>query len=818
MAKAATAELQSQMLSALQALAPATDAVPVTPSDTVDLEQEASAIACGGNAGTVKLRTAAGKDRTISIATGQTIAVRFKRVFLTGTSATGLSALLSAVALAAAPTPTPSPQPTPQPSLSLSSAVTKAEGNSGTTAFTWTLTLNRDGSTAAYPFAWAVTGNGSNPASAADFGGALPSGSGTFAAGETSKTITVLVTGDTAVEPDETFLLTVTASGLNTVTSTGTISNDDASTVSPVVPPNWDYIAFGDSRVENGLGAGLGSSGYKASQSMLSWASLVPQASNNRLRLGRYPNFGISASNTFNGSLIPRRPATYTSSNTSAAATQSTPPTWYRGSDSTNKGIDYAAAHPAGIVMIMHGGADNDLDSGARTRFQSYITYLRANAPQKLIVILNEPPFGVNQAGAVVGGSSQSVMDFAAWQKTFDYASGHANATPNVIVVDTNALIADPASGPTTYLNKQGFYRDDRHFTAWGSQQVARAIHQRLNAAFGSTYSGLPSRVPLPVSNGATIATDTIGVHPGFVHTNPLLTPGGAGSVIAAGFASPPPASSVPQGWTLSGSSAVMGADITVTVDKTGTDPDGYPMTTITLAGTMRSAKFTGSISGTTLTIESMDTSQGAGSIVIGATLYAGTSSYFIQALLSGTANTAGATYQVSSGAAKPSGTSMVAVTGYNVSLYQSSIAGSGSEIALTDKLRPVGRVVPLAGSKLFSGAELVGYVRNGGTPDAKAQQSGLNNIPQGGNTNDLLGYLLSAYGYDAGGATAPLNGQMIDLADPNMDPANGGPGFITAPGSVIQVNVSLANASGFDQPALAVVQVSRCGLARVSN
>ncbi|WP_313539769.1 hypothetical protein [Sphingomonas sp.] len=227
MSKAATADMQAQMLTALQALAPATDAVPITASDTVDLDQEASAIACGGNAGMVKLRTAAGKDRTIAIATGQTIAVRFKRVFLTGTSATGLSALLSALAPTGLPTPTPAPQPAPQPSLSLSSAVTKAEGDSGTTAFTWTLSLNRDGATTAFPFAWSVTGSGTNPADAADFGGTLPSGSGTFAAGETSKTITVLVSGDTAVEPAEGFTLTVYGTGLNTVTSMGTISNDD---------------------------------------------------------------------------------------------------------------------------------------------------------------------------------------------------------------------------------------------------------------------------------------------------------------------------------------------------------------------------------------------------------------------------------------------------------------------------------------------------------------------------------------------------------------------------------------------------------------
>jgi len=116
----------------------------------------------------------------------------------------------------------------PAPSLSLSSAVTKSEGNSGTAVFSWTLTLNRDGSTAAYPFSWSTVGSGANPADAADFGGAFPAGSGTFAAGETSKTISVIVAGDTAFEPNDTFTLAVTAAGLNTVTSTGTITNDDA--------------------------------------------------------------------------------------------------------------------------------------------------------------------------------------------------------------------------------------------------------------------------------------------------------------------------------------------------------------------------------------------------------------------------------------------------------------------------------------------------------------------------------------------------------------------------------------------------------------
>lgn len=132
------------------------------------------------------------------------------------------------------------------PTVAFSAAVSQAEGNSGTTAFVYTLTLTRNGSTAAFPFTWAVTGSGSNPSSAADFGGTFPSGSGTFASGETTKTMTVLASGDTAVEPDEAFLLTATVTGIGDATVQGTILNDDAA-VPPVISISSPSISEGNS-------------------------------------------------------------------------------------------------------------------------------------------------------------------------------------------------------------------------------------------------------------------------------------------------------------------------------------------------------------------------------------------------------------------------------------------------------------------------------------------------------------------------------------------------------------------------------------------
>ncbi|MFO1159077.1 MAG: choice-of-anchor L domain-containing protein [Reyranellaceae bacterium] len=110
-------------------------------------------------------------------------------------------------------------------------AAVQAEGNTGTTAFTFAATLTGDTSIA-HTVAYGVTGSGANPANAADFsGGVLPTGIVTFAIGETTKTVTVLVAGDTAVEADEGFAVSLSSpsSGLTmgTPSATGTITNDD---------------------------------------------------------------------------------------------------------------------------------------------------------------------------------------------------------------------------------------------------------------------------------------------------------------------------------------------------------------------------------------------------------------------------------------------------------------------------------------------------------------------------------------------------------------------------------------------------------------
>ncbi len=113
----------------------------------------------------------------------------------------------------------------------------QTEGNSGSKAFTFTVT-RADNTTGSNNVNWAVTGSGTNPANATDFvGGVLPSGTLSFAPGETSKVITVDVQGDTTVELNENFTVTLSNATngaiITTATAIGTIQNDDIS-VTPI--------------------------------------------------------------------------------------------------------------------------------------------------------------------------------------------------------------------------------------------------------------------------------------------------------------------------------------------------------------------------------------------------------------------------------------------------------------------------------------------------------------------------------------------------------------------------------------------------------
>jgi len=112
------------------------------------------------------------------------------------------------------------------PTFSITSAVSHNEGNTGTTAYDFTVT--KTGSTAVNPTVRVDTADVS--ATAPSDYTAIVNQVLTFLPADTMQTVTVLVNGDTTVEPDETFTVNLSNPGNATIASgqgTGTITNDD---------------------------------------------------------------------------------------------------------------------------------------------------------------------------------------------------------------------------------------------------------------------------------------------------------------------------------------------------------------------------------------------------------------------------------------------------------------------------------------------------------------------------------------------------------------------------------------------------------------
>jgi hypothetical protein len=126
----------------------------------------------------------------------------------------------------------------------------QSEGQSGQRSYTFTVTRSGDTSLA-QTVDYAVVGAGTPPGGAlpaggpsadgADFvGGTLPTGTVSFAAGETVQTITINVAGDAALEGNDAFAVTLLSpsSGLAinpaSASATATILNDDPTVVSYV--------------------------------------------------------------------------------------------------------------------------------------------------------------------------------------------------------------------------------------------------------------------------------------------------------------------------------------------------------------------------------------------------------------------------------------------------------------------------------------------------------------------------------------------------------------------------------------------------------
>ena len=112
--------------------------------------------------------------------------------------------------------------------------MTLAEGNSGTTAATFIVSLSQ----AAFSPVTVTYATANGTATAGSDYTAVAASTLTFPPGTTSVPVTVNVTGDTATEPNETFLVNLTQPTGATIAdgqAVGTITNDEAAPVTVTV-------------------------------------------------------------------------------------------------------------------------------------------------------------------------------------------------------------------------------------------------------------------------------------------------------------------------------------------------------------------------------------------------------------------------------------------------------------------------------------------------------------------------------------------------------------------------------------------------------
>ena len=154
------------------------------------------------------------------------------------------------------------PAPTPTaPALSIGGA-SVTEGNSGTSNLAFTVSLSN---AATSPVTVRYATSDGTATAGSDYVGA--SGTVTFAAGESSRTITVAVIGDTATEANETFAMTLSnpsGATLATASALGTIVNDDtagapgtgtgAGVVYDVTTSGPDIVGFNPAKDKLNLG------------------------------------------------------------------------------------------------------------------------------------------------------------------------------------------------------------------------------------------------------------------------------------------------------------------------------------------------------------------------------------------------------------------------------------------------------------------------------------------------------------------------------------------------------------------------------------
>ncbi len=409
----------------------------------------------------------------------------------------------------------------PPPTLSVDD-VSVTEGNAGTTSATFTIT--RAGSTAASSSVTYATADGTATAGS-DYTALAPT-TVTFAAGQTMKSVSVSVLGDTVVEPDETFSVELSSPVGATITDgTGvaTIVNDDSA------PPSSGpaYISVNDIQVTEG------NSGTTAATFTVTRAGNTTGASS-----VTYATSAVSAQNGTDFTRIP--PATL---NFAAGETSKTVTVWVNGDTQpeNNETFLLVVSTPVGAVITDTTGVATIVNDDAPAYLSIRdLSVTEGNSGTSAAVFKISRTGNTAVAGSVdyatSNGTASAGTDYTALPlTTLVFAPGQKSKTVKVLVTgDTTqepnetfhlvlsspvgATLSDPSatativnddgtplSGPATFFSindaartegATGSPRVSFTITRYGDLSQPAAVHYATangTASAGSDYTAVPS-------------------------------------------------------------------------------------------------------------------------------------------------------------------------------------------------------------------------------------------------------------------------------------------------------------------------------------
>ncbi|MFN8094776.1 MAG: Calx-beta domain-containing protein [Vicinamibacteria bacterium] len=303
----------------------------------------------------------------------------------------------------------------PLPTLSIGD-VAVAEGNSGTSAATFTVTLSA-ASTSTVTVAYA-TANGTATAGS-DY--VAQSGTLTFTAGQTAKTIAVVVNGDTTVEPSETFTVTLSSPSGATLADgvgLGTITNDDTAPL--------PTLSTGDVAVAEG-NSGTGAATFTVTLSAASTSTVtVAYATANGTATAGSDYVAQSGTLTFTAGQTSKTIAVVVNGDTTVEP---------------NETFTVTLSSPSGATLadgVGLGTITND-DSATRPSLSiNDVTLVEGNSGTRLAVftvtLSGVSTSAVSVAYSTANGTARAGNDYVAQSGTLTFAAGQTTRTIGVVV------------------------------------------------------------------------------------------------------------------------------------------------------------------------------------------------------------------------------------------------------------------------------------------------------------------------------------------------------------------------------------------------